>query len=158
VTLEDLERGAVKNPLAREVLFADRKFATASGRVNLITSAPPAPPPHEAGYPLWWTSLSTERAQSSQWAKSQEGPLVVTVHPDAANGIADGALARVESVVGSLLVRIRHDAKQRRDVALTAKGGHHDGGRAANALLSARLTDFGEGAALYDERVRLVAV
>jgi len=157
VSLEDLERGGVKNPLVNEVLFADRKFATPSGRVNLLRSGPPALPPPDPAYPLWWTSLSTERAQSSQWAKPQEGPLVVTVHPEASNGIADGALARVESAVGSLVVRIRHDAKQRRDVALTAKGGHFDGGRAANALLSARLTDFGEGASLYDERVRLTA-
>jgi anaerobic selenocysteine-containing dehydrogenase len=156
IQLEDLERGPVKNPLAQEVLFADRKFATPSGRVNLLTTAPPAPQPHDPAYPLWWTSLSTERAQSSQWAKPQEGPLTVTVHPEAANGIADGGLARVESAIGSLVVRLRHDARQRRDVALTAKGGHLDAGRAANALLRARLTDFGEGASLYDERVRLL--
>jgi len=37
------------------------------------------------------------------------------------------------------------------------KGGHHSAGRAANALVHARLTDIGEGAALYDERVRLEA-
>ncbi len=156
ITLEDLEAGAVKNPLAKEVLFADRRFATPSGKVNLLTSAPSASQPRDPEYPLWWTSISTERSQSSQWAKPQEGPLVVTVHPDSAMGIADGGLARVESKVGSLEVRIRHDARQRRDVALTAKGGHFDAGRSANALLSARLTDFGEGAALYDERVRIV--
>ena len=156
VTLEDLERGAVKSPLAKAVLFADRRFATPSGRVNLITTAPPSAPPNDPAYPLLWTSLSTERSQSSQWAKPQEGPLVVTVHPDASNGIADGSLARVESVIGSLAVRVRHDPRQRRDVALTSKGGHFDAGRSANALLRARLTDFGEGGALYDERVRLV--
>lgn len=156
VTLEMLEGAPVKNPLAREVLFADRKFPTATGRVNLITQPPPPPPPHDPGYPLWWTSLSTERSQSSQWAKPQEGPLVVTLHPDSAAGLPDGALARVESRVGSLLVRLRHDPRQRRDVALAPKGGHFDAGRAANALLTARLTDFGEGAALYDERVRIL--
>ena len=158
VSLEMLESGPVKNPLAKEVLFADRSFATPSGKVNLITSPPPPAPPHDETYPLWWTSVSTERSQSSQWAKPQEGPLVVTVHPDAGNGVADGGLARVESAVGSLVVRIRHDPRQRRDVALAPKGGHFDAGRAANALLRARLTDFGEGAALYDERVRIVAV
>ncbi len=81
---------------------------------------------------------------------------MVIVHPNSANGIADGSLGRVESEVGSLVVRIKHDAKQRRDVALTAKGGHFDQGRSANVLLRPRLTDFGEGAALYDERVRLL--
>lgn len=156
VTLEVLERGPVKNPLAQDVLFADRKFATPSGKVNLIAAPPPAPQPHDPAYPLWWMSLSTERSQSSQWARPQEGPLVVTVHPDSANGVEDGGLARVESAVGSLNVRVRHDPRQRRDVALAPKGGHLDAGRAANALLRARVTDFGEGAALYDERVRIV--
>ncbi|MFO0586697.1 MAG: molybdopterin-dependent oxidoreductase [Polyangiaceae bacterium] len=158
ITLDDLTRGAVKSPLAKEVLFADRRFATPSGRVNLITTAPPPEPSFDAAFPLVWTSLSTERSQSSQWAKPQEGPLVVTVHPDSANDVADGSLARVESAVGSLTVKIRHDPRQRRDVALTAKGGHYDAGRAANAILRARLTDHGEGAALYDERVRIAPV
>lgn len=156
ITLEALERGPVKNPLAKEVLFADRRFATASGKVNLLTAPPPPAPLADEAYPLWWTSVSTERSQSSQWAKPQEGPLVVTVHPASASGVPDGGLARVESPVGSLLVRVRHDARQRRDVALVPKGGHLDAGRAANALLRARVTDFGEGGALYDERVRLL--
>jgi len=54
-------------------------------------------------------------------------------------------------------VRVRCDARQRRDVALVPKGGHHRLGRSANALVRARLTDLGDGAALYDEGVRLEA-
>ncbi|MBK8252972.1 MAG: molybdopterin-dependent oxidoreductase [Polyangiaceae bacterium] len=158
ITLETLEQGAVKNPLSQPVLFADRTFKTPSGKVNLLTQAPPGEPSSSPDYPLYWTSISTERSQSSQWAKPQEGPLVVTVHPSAANGVADGALARVESPSASLTVRLKHDPKQRRDIALAPKGGHYDAGRAANALITARLTDFGEGAAIYDDRVRIVPV
>src|SRR6185436_7439434 len=44
VTLEDLEKGPVRNPLAAKVLFADRKFPTKSGKVNLIHEAPAARP------------------------------------------------------------------------------------------------------------------
>ena len=101
-------------------------------------------------------ALSTDKAQSSQWSKKPDGPAEVTVHPDAAAGIADGALARLESAHGSLLVRVRHDPQQRRDVALAAKGGHLGDGRCMNALIAARTTDIGEGGALYDEPVRLV--
>src|SRR5205085_651688 len=79
----------------------------------------------------------------------------VTVHPDAAPGFADGALATLESRAGALTVCVRHDARQRRDVALIPKGGHLAAGRCANVLIRARLTDMGEGGALYDERVRL---
>jgi len=157
VTLETLEAGAVRNPLANHVLFADRKFPTASGRVNLMTGAPPAEGDN-AEYPLFLTSLSTEKSQSSHWATRQDGPATVTVHPDAAGGIADGARCRLESAIGSMIVRLRHDARQRRDVAIVPKGGHLEDGRCANVLLRARTTDLGEGGALYDERVRLVRV
>ncbi|WP_437840009.1 molybdopterin-containing oxidoreductase family protein [Sorangium sp. So ce1153] len=156
ITLETLEREPVRNPLAPEVLFADRKFPTPSGRVNLITEAPAErEDPGADGFPLLLMALSTEKSQSSQWARPQRGPAVVTVHPDAAGGVADGELCRIASRVGAMTVRLRHDPAQRRDVALIPKGGHLRDGRCANALIRARTTDIGEGGALYEERVRV---
>jgi anaerobic selenocysteine-containing dehydrogenase len=155
ITLENLEQSALRNPIPPKVLFADRQFPTSSGRVNLITGAPP-PASQERDYPLCLMSISTEKSQSSHWAVPQEGPAVATVHPEASNGIPDGALCRMESPIGSMLVRLRHDARQRRDVAIVPKGGSLRDGRCANSLLRARTTDFGDGGALYDERVRLV--
>ncbi len=157
VTLETLEAGPVRNPLAAKILWPDRVFPTATGRVQLLTEPPPVVPP-TAGFPLWLFSLSTERSQSAQWAHPQEGPAVATLHPDAANGLADGALARLEAPSGELLVRLRHDARQRRDVVIVPKGGHLGAGRCANVLVPATLTDLGEGGAIYDAHVRLVAV
>ncbi len=155
VDLARLEAGAVRNPLAEAVLFAGRPFPTPTGRVNLLTSAAD-PAPDVPGYPLWLLSLSTAGSQSSQWAHAHTGPLVATVHPDACP-VPDGATARVESAIGTLTVVVKHDARQRRDVVILPKGGHHRAGRAANALIRAQVTDIGEGAALYDERVRIVA-
>src|SRR5262249_4537688 len=154
VTLEALEAGAVRNPMAAPVLFADRRFPTPSGKVNLMTEAPPEPGPTN-GYRLSLMSISTDRAQSSQGSASLDGAAVATVHPDAALGIPDGALCRLESSRGSMTVRLRHDRRQRSDVVLTPKGGHLYDGRCANVLLTARTTDLGEGGALYDERVRI---
>ena len=54
------------------------------------------------------------------------------------------------------MVKIKHDDAQRRDVALIPKGGHVESGHCANLLNKARTTDLGDGAALYDERVRIV--
>jgi anaerobic selenocysteine-containing dehydrogenase len=158
VTVEALEAGPVKNPLAAEVLFADGRVQTPTGRVNLITEAP-AEPVRPAEFPLALLSLSTERAQSSQWSKRLSGPAVCTVHPDvaAAAGLGDGAIGRLQSALGEMAVRVRCDPAQRRDVALVPKGGHLRDGRCANALLRARITDIGEGGALYDEGVRLVS-
>ena len=155
VALETLEQGPIRNPLAPVVLFADRKFATPSGRVNLLTEAPPSEDPSEE-YPLFLMALSTEKAQSSQWAMPQEGFVSASVHPDAANGIADGQLCRLESRVSEMTVRLRYDLRQRRDVVILPKGGHMRAGRCANVLVRARTTDMGEGAALYDERIRII--
>ena len=155
ITLEALEAGAIRNPIPPGILFADRKFATATGRVNLMTKSPPSEV-SSPYYPLFLMSLSTEKAQSSQWAVPQQGYAVVTVHPEAANGIGDGELCSLQSGISSMTVRLHYDVKQRRDVALIPKGGHWREGRCANALLRARTTDLGEGGALYDERVRIV--
>lgn len=157
ITLEQIETGYVRNPLSPKILFEDRKFATPSGRVNLVHEPGPDPGKDDAGYPLSLMSLSTDKSQSSLWSREPQGPAVVTVHPDAAAGIADGELARLESRVSSMTVRVRYDDKQRRDVALVPKGGHLRDGRCANVLVRAAITDLGEGGALYDERVRLVA-
>ncbi len=156
-TVAQLESdGPQRSALSPKVLFADRKFATKTGRVNLITSAP-ARSRVSGEYPLWLMALSTEKSQNSQWSKGQpKGPAVVTVHPDAARGIPDGGLARLESAIGSMPVEVRHDPGQRRDVALLAKGGHLRENRNANLLSRARATDLGGGGALYDEPVRLV--
>jgi anaerobic selenocysteine-containing dehydrogenase len=152
--LDDLP---MRNPRAPEVLFADRRFPTASGKVNLIHQGP-APIPRDADYPLVLLGLATERSQSSQWPRVPDGPAVCTVHPETAGAVPDGGLARLETRVASMIVRLKHDAQQRRDVAIVPKGGHLGAGRCANVLLSARTTDLGEGGALNDQGCRLVPV
>ena len=102
--------------------------------------------------------MSTPKSQSSQWARPPELPLELTVHPDAAAGMDDGTVCKLESAIGSITVRLRHDPRQRRDVALLPKGGWLEGGSAANAITRASLTDLGEGGALYDEPVRIVPI
>lgn len=153
VSLEQLERASVRNPFVERVLFGDRKFATPSGKVNLIHSLPPSPP-EEPGFPLWLFSNSTEQSQSSQWAIPEPDLLSATCHPAAANGFSDGDVVRLESGIGSMRVRLRFDPAQRPDVVIVPKGGNYDRGNCANALVRARLTDAGEGAAYLDCRVR----
>jgi len=157
VTLEALERGPLRNPEASPVLFADRRFPTASGRINLIHEIDPEPPRPTADRPMLLMAQSTERAQSSQWPSArQQGPPDVTVHPDSAAGVADGDAAVLESELGRLDVVVRHDARQRCDVALMDKGGWLRRGRCANALVRAELTDAGGGATYLDMPVRLL--
>jgi anaerobic selenocysteine-containing dehydrogenase len=158
-SLEALRAGPVRNPAAPPVLFADRRFKTPSGRVNLIHEVDPEPARPTRERPLLFMAFSTEKAQSSQWAhpKLQRGPATATVHPDAAPGLADGDLARIESEIGELEVRLRFDDRQRRDVVLMPKGGWLRDGRCANAIIPAAATDAGGGAVYYDTPVRILA-
>ncbi|MFN9758618.1 MAG: molybdopterin-dependent oxidoreductase [Planctomycetota bacterium] len=162
--LESLRKhGAVRSPVADEVLFPHGRVLTATGRVQLLDRAPPPPdlpaPPARTGAsaPLWLFSNSTEKSQASQWAGKGLGErLWVAVHPDAVPGIADGGKVRIESVAGSLAAEVRHDPAQRRDVAIVPKGGHFDRGQSANAIIPAVATDLGLGAAYLDCLVRIV--
>jgi anaerobic selenocysteine-containing dehydrogenase len=155
--LEQLERGAVRNPLAAHVLYADRRFPTASGRVDLIREVDPEPDRPTAERPLLLMALAAKQAQGSQTpSRTQEGPAPVTVHPEAAAGFREGDLVRLESEVGSIEAVLRLDPRQRRDVALMPKGGWLGRGRSANALVRARTTDAGGGARYYDTPVRLL--
>lgn len=163
-SLEDLrERGAVRSPIAGAQLFAEGRVETPSGRVRLIVDAPAEPevvvPPPRAGAsaPLWLFSNSTSRSQASQWAGGGLGERTwVVVHPDAVPGLAAGAVVDVESPTGTVEAELRLDSDQRRDVAIMPKGGHFAAGQSANALIAARPTDIGLGAAYLDCLVRIV--
>lgn len=154
VDLERLRQGAVRNPLAGEQLFAEGRVATASGKVQLIDELPAAD--HDESRPLWLFSNSTEKSQASQWSGKGLGRLTwICVHPDAAPGRRAGDEVTVESAIGSVRAELRFDAELRRDVALMPKGGHYDAGHSANALIAARVTDQGLGAAYLDTRVAI---
>lgn len=160
-SLEQVRDEYVRSPHAPKVLFADRKFPTPSGRVNLIHAVDPEPARPEPDRPLLLMAFSTEKAQSSQWARPRaigDGPAEAVAHPDAVPGFRDGDLASVASAIGAMTVRLKLDARQRRDVLLMAKGGWLAHGRCANVLVPARETDAGGGAVYYDTPVRIVPV
>jgi anaerobic selenocysteine-containing dehydrogenase len=158
-SLDDLRRGPVRNPLAPTLMYPDRVFPTATGKVNLVHDVTLDPPRGTLLRPLLLMALATERAQGSQWLPSQqEGPATATVHPSAAAGFADGAVARLESEIAEIVVRLKFDRRQRADVVLMEKGGWLSAGRCANALIRAAETDAGGCAVYHDTPVRLLPV
>lgn len=165
-SLDYLRRhGAVRNPLADPLLFHGEQVQTANGRVQLVAALPPEPeievPPPQAGAsePLWLFSNSTEKSQASVWSGRGPGERVwVTVHPAAVPGLAAGTVVTLRSVRGAIEAELRLDDTQRKDVAILPKGGHYGRGHAANALVPARETDIGLGAAYLDCKVRIVPV
>lgn len=163
-SLESLRKdGAVRSPVADPLLFPNQRVFTANGRVQLLTEAPAEPellaPPARPGAsaPLWLFSNSTEKSQASQWSGKGLGERTwCVVHPDVVPGLREGARIRLESATGSLAAELRLDPAQRKDVAIVPKGGHFDRGHSANALIPARATDLGLGAAYLDCQVRIV--
>jgi len=153
VSLEALEGGAVRCPVAPYVAFDGRRFPTPSGKVNLLHETPVARP---ADPPLTLMAISTPASQCSQWSPSEpHEELAARIHPRSCGELADGSIATLSSAWGSLRVRVRYDTSVREGLVVVPKGGSLSLGRGANALLSGRLTDLGEGAALYEEPVWL---
>ncbi|MBD3869585.1 MAG: molybdopterin-dependent oxidoreductase [Acidobacteria bacterium] len=154
--LSALVTGAIRNPGAPQVVFADRTFPTASGKVNLLHDpdlAIPNPPPD---YPLQLMALSTRKAQCAQWeGEEPEGPIVATVHPDSAPGFTGGDVAALESEMGTLGVQLKFDDRQRIGLVLVDKCGWLSSGQSANAITPAWETDAGGGAAYYETPVRI---
>lgn len=158
LSLEAVAEGHTRSPASPLVAFEGRRFATPSGRANLLHEVSDAllESPRDPSYPLALQAFSTPKSQSSQWSPAEpEGPLTATLHPDAAPGLRDGELATLRSAIGAMTVRLAFDPAQRRDVVLVPKGGSVSQGRSANALTRARLSDLGECAALYEEGVRV---
>ena len=135
----------------------DGRVETPTGRVNLLTEVPvPATGTDDSDYPLWLFSNATKHSQGSQWASGDRREKTwVCVHPDAVPDHCEGQEVCVESELGSLTAELRFDPDQRRDVAIMPKGGHYDRGHSANALIRAKPTDLGMGAAYLDCRVRV---
>lgn len=155
VSLDTLEAGPVRSPLAAEVLFEDGRVHTSTGRVQLLQAAD-ALPPADPAFPLSLFAISTPFSQSSQWVDPPTGPVVARLHPSV-SPVADGAEAVLRSAIGTMRVRVKLDPELRPDIVVVPKGGGLAAGACANALTRARVTDLGEGGALYEEGVRVEA-
>ena len=88
------------------------------------------------------TALSTMKCQGSQWrTEEQIGPATVTIHPDTFPDQTDGDVVWLSTECGKLEVQLKFDDQQRTDILLMDKGGWHNSGRSANALVKGELTD-----------------
>ncbi len=151
ITKDDFSKGFVKNPFSSSVLFADRKFKTESGKVNLIHELDPQLLTIPQTIELHVTALSSARSQASQWPEeTQNGPADAVVHPSAAPNHRDRDVVTITTERGTMQVRLRFCQDQRPDVLLMDKGGWHTSGRSANSLIRGELTDDGECAVYYD--------
>ena len=156
--LDALAQGAIRFLGAPQVVFEGRVFPTPSGKVNLLHTLQLAESQGEREFPLRLMALSTAKSQCSQWSPQEPcEPLTARVHPSCCNGIANGSRAFLRSRLGQIDVVVQIDASVRSGLVVVPKGGSRSLGRSANSLVEAELTDDGEGAALYEQPVAIVA-
>jgi anaerobic selenocysteine-containing dehydrogenase len=155
-----LQGGAAVRPGADGVAWVGRRFATPSGRAQLIGEFEPTEPDptDRADYPLKLLTVASVEHQTSQVPpEAQIGLPEVFVHPEApgAAGRADGSAVTVRTRIGHLRAILRHDPALRRDTALMYRGGWVRYGRGVNVLVGGRESKHGGNAAFLDERARL---
>ncbi len=158
ITLARLQaEGWVRHPLAEEVPFADRQFYTRSGKFEFMTQWQDAFQP-AAGYPLSLiTSKTNTRLNSQVLDKERERLPQAWVHPQvlAEAGLPEGAEALVESPYGRMQVRVRADARQRRDTIFTDQGTWLSAGGTPNQLTGNVISHYGSLGAYNQVSVRL---
>lgn len=157
VTMEKLSTRMMLNPLESKVAFADRKFATPSGRMSLITHVEPAVPQAGREHPLFLFLLPhRDHGLLQPMPEEREEPLRAAAHPDVLRDldIAPGRAAVVHSPLGSVRVLPAEDPQQRKDVLLIERGGSTLAGSNAMGLIPFQ-RPAGSGIVLNGHTVRL---
>lgn len=182
VSIERLREGPMRMPDAKEVAFADLKFPTPSGRIELdsaeaaarwnVEAVPAYREPVEAvqrkssdnpvRYPLYFMTPNTKNRIHSQFGnlaaiRANEPRPVLQMHPADANtrGIVPGSRVRVFNDRGELTVAVRFDFGIRPGCVVLHNGWWMNDGGAVNVLSKARETDMGYGAAYHENLVEV---
>jgi anaerobic selenocysteine-containing dehydrogenase len=169
VTLERLREGPVLAPGAEDIAFADLRFPTPSGRIELCSEeaarrwgVDPLPRYSEAfgdepRYPLHLLTPNTKNRIHSQFNNLETirqfspGPRAALAPAEASRrGLADGDMARVFNGRGELRLPVEIDCGVPEGSVVVTNGWWLSDGGAVNLLSRARETDMGYGAAFHD--------
>jgi anaerobic selenocysteine-containing dehydrogenase len=119
--------------------------------------------PLDSGYPLTLISPATAKTINTMFGEFDPPPALLSLSPaDAsARGIVDDATVRVWNDQATITLRCTVDSSLREGVCSIPKGlwlRHVAGGRTANSLVPATLSDLAGGACFNDTRVEVAAV
>lgn len=177
LSLELLKMGPVVPPGHQEIAFSDFRFATPSGKIELLSeqvaslwNANPLPeflPAMEicdanSTYPLLLLTPNTKNRIHSQFGnlkiiKFINGNPVVQMNPSDAmhRGIKNGSLVKVYNARGSIQVSAQPTYEVRKGCVVIYNGWWKSQGAALNTLSAGRETDMGHGAAFHNNRVEV---
>jgi len=157
VAWDDLWRGPVRIPDAPMTPWRDGRFATPSGKFQLLTEVAACSDCRDAArYPYHFLTPGEAGALCSERTPGDhDGPPEVVLAADVALrlGIADGGPARLMSALGELVVTVRHDPSARPDVASCPRGGWLKAGQGVNRLIPDMVSAVGQGTPYYEARV-----
>jgi anaerobic selenocysteine-containing dehydrogenase len=157
ITLEEIRRCGCVRSSRPKIAYAGLQFAHRDGKYRFpyLLHAEPKPP---VEYPLRLLTLVRRKAIHSQMLpEDQKQPPVIWVAPDNPF-LKDLDLEKPVALVsplGRLKVTIETMAGLHPDAVIYRRGDWISRGGGINQLIAARLTDFGSGAAYYDQYVRL---
>lgn len=177
LSLDDLKAGPVLAPGAEEVAFADGRFTTPSGKVELASAEarerwgvdelpifrPPLESPGPGRPPLQLLTPNTKNGIHSQFLKVaviralDPGPALAMGPEDAAaRGLKSGDRVRIFNRRGELILPLVIDFGLRPGVVSAFNGWGAEDGGSVNLLSEGRETDLGHGAAFHDNLVDVV--
>jgi len=157
VTLEALSERSMRNPLAVDVPFADRRFATPSEKVELIGEFSGLRTPVADGRLRLMATKCRDLVNAQINDEDLADEPQVRVHPStaAARNLAQGDLAWVRSEVGRVRTRLLLDEAVRSDVLLFNPARWRGDLQGVNQLRAAELADLDDAAAMHETRVVL---
>ena len=177
ITLDQLREGPVLSPEFREIAFADLRFSTPSGKIELrsdeaasrwgldalpLYREPEEKPQRDGRFPLHILTPNTKNRIHSQFGnldtiRRMAPDPFLSMHPlDAkARGLGEGDRARVWNDRGELALPVKLDHGLRHGCVCVTNGFWVAEGAAVNVLSKGRETDMGHGAAFHDNAVEV---
>jgi len=180
ISWQALQKGPVVASGHEAVAFADLKFPTPSGKIELwsdrarkdwgVDELPVFKTivEHRGNserYPLYLLTPNTKNRIHSQFGnlrimKAIDPEPRLQMHPDDARvrGLADGQTARIFNNRGAIRLRVRYDYGIKRGCVASPNGWWISEGSGVNFLSAPRETDMGHGTAFHDNMVQVEAV
>jgi len=158
LTLEAVRRGPMRPRGAVDVPFADRNFATPTGRFRFVAYVA-EPDRGSEKYPFHLISSHPHDRNHSQLAGEKEEKVPVVRVSRAAGerlNLGDGDMVEVETHQGSLQCAVKLSDALREDTVLIYEGWWDRLGGSVNRLTGDDLSDMGESATFHDARCKIV--
>ncbi|MCT4534903.1 molybdopterin-dependent oxidoreductase [Halodesulfovibrio sp.] len=144
-----------------QIAFKDMQFAHADGKYRLPDSILHDEPTHDENYPLSLQSLINKDYEHSQIpAEEQQTLLKAYVHPAtlARYSVTAESEAELISPIGKIQVQAIADTSVHPEAVIIRRGGWMMFNRCANAIIEPHVTDLGQNAAFYSQKVKLQAL